>query len=146
MAKLLAEFASAERVVRPLPDESVIADRVVDLLAAMANQNAEGRFRLRAHIANYALFLTGMFPDRVEQCRARHGRPGLAYYEDVGRVNYRKASELKLAAEYELREVFARLGHWFGRVRAGLNDLADRYLIMDRGGNLILPGRADTAS
>ncbi|MDA0989779.1 MAG: hypothetical protein O3A51_03410 [Verrucomicrobia bacterium] len=133
VARLLADFASIDRVTRPLADDRVIADRIVDLLAALDGQNREGRFRIRAHIANYSLFLTGVFPARVEQRRQRRGMPGLAYYEGVGRASYQRASQLDLAGEYELRNVYEQLGRWFREVRLALNDLTERYLSMGAG-------------
>lgn len=132
VAGLLAEFACADRVTRPLADDSIVMDRMVDLIAALPHQNSEGRFRIRMHIANYALFLTGIFPDRIEQRRRRRGLPGLAYYEDLGRASFYRASRQNLAGEYELRDVFECLSHWFGGVRVALNALTERYLALGR--------------
>jgi len=141
VADLLANFASAKRVVSPLPDADHVYDRVCDMLLALQDQDAEGRFRIRAHIANYALFLTGIFPDRIARRKERRGAPGLDYYEQLGQANFHEASTLHLAGEYDLHKIFARLAHWFREARVGLNDLADRFLSVGTSDADILPAQ-----
>ena len=57
---------------------------VSDMLIALRNASPSQTFLIRAHVGNYALFITGMFPDTV-QSRARARRAGrVGFYEDVG--------------------------------------------------------------
>lgn len=141
VADLLAKFASAKRVASPLPDADHVFDRVCDLLAALQDQNAEGRFLIRTHIANYSLFLSGIFPERIARRKERRGTPGLDFYEQLGQANYQEASTLHLAGEYDLHEVFEQLAHWFREIRVSLNDLADRFLSVGTSDADILPAQ-----
>jgi len=50
----------------------------------------------------------------------------LRYYQDLGRANYRAASEHRLAARYDLAAVFDTLSEHFEPARLALNDLAER--------------------
>jgi hypothetical protein len=45
---------------------------------------------------NYALFITGVFHERVEE-RSRRGGPDVEFYEGVGAANYDAAAEHPVA-------------------------------------------------
>lgn len=139
VAALLSQFASAERMIRPLPNDDFASTYIVDLIAALQEHGAEGRFHIHTHIANYALFLTGIFPEHIDHRRRRRGAPGIRYYEAIGQANYEVVSGLHLAGEYELREVFERLAQWFSQIRLALNDLGDRFLSFGVSDGKVLP-------
>jgi uncharacterized protein YydD (DUF2326 family) len=50
----------------------------------------------------------------------------LKYYDEVGRTQYRVASDHRLAHRYELTNIFNTLADRFGTTRAALNDIAER--------------------
>ena len=50
----------------------------------------------------------------------------MRYYEEVGRTNYRVASDHRLAQRYELAPIFCVLAENFEPAHRALNDLAER--------------------
>ena len=115
-----------------LPETQVeaetIPEGVLDLVTDLESESSERRqFLLRAHIGNYALWLSGLFPDYVIARVHRKAAPGLDYYENVGASGYLTASEFELADRYDLRDVYRQVARSFGGVRRALNRISDRY-------------------
>ena len=98
------------------------------MLAALQTADDHTAFSIRAHIGNHSLFLSGVFPEHILHRAERRGAPGLSYYEQLGRANYRAASTHRLAARYELASVFDTLAERFEPARRALNDLSERVL------------------
>jgi hypothetical protein len=88
-------------------------------------------FELRAHIGNHALFITGVFPDRIRVRAEKRGFPDLRYFEGLGQSSFRAASDHHLAQRYDLVSVFGTLGERFRAARQALNDLSERLLAWD---------------
>jgi hypothetical protein len=101
-----------------------------DLLLALRTADSSRAFLLRTHAGNYALFLTGIFPESIER-RSRRGAPDTSYYEEIGRTSFRLASQHRVARECQLAEIFQHLADEFRRVRLALNDLAERLINVD---------------
>lgn len=99
-----------------------------DLLLALQNASASQAFLLRAHVGNYALFLTGIFHEAIARRSRRRGAPDCAFYEEVGRANFRAAAGHEVARRCELSDIFDALAAEFRAVRLALNRLADRLL------------------
>jgi len=88
----------------------------------------EQAFVLRTHLANYALFLSGMFAERINSHAERRGAPGLSFYESVGQSAYLHVAQHPQARRTDLHTVFEQLGGGFHRVRVALNRLTDSLL------------------
>ena len=101
---------------------------VSDLLTQLATCPPEQTYVLRTHVANYALFLSGMFAERIQSHAERRGAPGLSFYESVGGSAYLHVAQHPLARRTELNTIFEQLGGGFHRVRVALNRLADSLL------------------
>jgi hypothetical protein len=125
VASVLAEFSDVERTRCQLPGRPPM-DYFFDMLAALQTVDDVTRFHIRAHIGNYSLFLSGVFPDRIRFRTERKGAPGLRYYEGVGSANYRAASDHYLARKYELDAIFDTLAERFQETRLALNELRER--------------------
>lgn len=102
-----------------------------DVMRAMGRVGTREAFMLRTHAANYALFVSGMFAENVEQRTQRKGAPDISFYEAVGQMNYRAASEYREAKKFNLQVVYEELASGFREVRLALNDLATRLLHID---------------
>lgn len=102
-----------------------------DMMHAMSKVSTREAFMLRTHAANYALFVSGMFAENVEQRTQRKGAPDISFYEKVGQMNYRAASEYREAKKFNLQGVYEELAGGFREVRLALNDLATRLLHID---------------
>jgi hypothetical protein len=125
VAELLTEFSREERARCVTPDGASL-NYFFDMLAALDKADDRTAFWIRAHIGNHSLFMSGVFPEHIRHRSERRGAPGLRYYQDLGRANYRAASEHCLAARYDLAAVFDTLAEQFEPTRLALNDLSER--------------------
>ncbi|HTL71721.1 MAG TPA: hypothetical protein VL863_00355, partial [bacterium] len=80
VAEVLTEFARADRARCVLPGQTTSLDYFFEMLAALQTADDHTRFQIRAHIGNYSLFLSGVFPDRIRERAERRGFPDLSYY------------------------------------------------------------------
>lgn len=101
---------------------------ISDLLTQINTSSPDQAFILRTHTANYALFFSGMFAERVHAHAERRGAPGLSFYDAIGQSSYLSIAEHPQARRSELQAIFKLLGAEFRRVRHALNDLADTLL------------------
>jgi hypothetical protein len=101
-----------------------------DLMAQAAKCAPEQAYVVRVHTANYALFLSGMFAERVHAREQRRGAPSLDFYEAVGQSTFRVVADHPQARRANLEEIFRLLGEEFRRVRVALNDLTGTLLHM----------------
>ena len=126
VAELLAEYSREERTHCVVPGQPGRLQYFFEMLAALEHADDRTAFYIRAHIGNHSLFLSGVFPEHIRHRAKRRGAPGLSYYENLGRANYRAASHHQLAARYDLAAVFDRLSEQFEPARRALNDLSER--------------------
>lgn len=130
VSSLLETFSRTSRLHHPEGIEDGGLHYLSDMLQALSKAGPREAFLLRAHIANYALFLSGIFADYIER-RRRRGAPGLSFYEGMGRTHYHTASLEREAGVLNLSAIFHDLAEGFREVRMALNDLACRLLHLD---------------
>ena len=106
---------------------------LVDLVIKLADTTPREAFLLRAHLGDFALWLSGLFPDFIEGRARRRGAPPMGYYERMGATGYALASESPEAASLGLTEIFSGVSRHFSGVRIALNRVSDRYLCPGRG-------------
>lgn len=99
-----------------------------DLLALLAKATPEQAYWIRTHIADYSLFVSGLFAERVRARCERNGAPDLSFYENMGRSNYQVASRHRLAQDGPLRAVYERISSEFHGIRLALNTMAENIL------------------
>jgi hypothetical protein len=130
VAEVLTEFSHIESTRRVVNEEGRPLHYFVDMLAALQTADDTTSFYIRAHIGNHSLFLSGIFPDHIRFRAERRGFPDLKYYEDLGRANYRVASDHRLAHKYDLAGIFDTLAERFQATRMALNDLGERLITL----------------
>ena len=64
VATLLVAFGNSRRAFRPDDDEAEFM-HLVDIVAAGDGATGERAFMLRAHLGEFALWLSGLFPDHI---------------------------------------------------------------------------------
>ncbi len=101
---------------------------ISDLMAQASKCPPEQAYILRVHTAEYALFLSGMFAERVNAHVQRRGAPSLGFYESVGQSTYLSIADHPQSRRTDLQDIFRQLGGEFRRVRLALNSLADTLL------------------
>jgi hypothetical protein len=134
IAEVLSVFVSEHRRRNPFEDGNQPMHYVVDMLAALQRASHTDRFIIRAHLGNFTLFLSGLFPQHVRHRRERRAAPGIDYYEQIGRDSYCVAGNHRLADQYELAPVFQTLSTQFRATRLALNELSDRLVSLEDSG------------
>jgi len=130
VAEVLTEFSRLERTECRPNVQTQSLDYFFEMLGALQKADDTTRFYIRAHVGNYSLFLSGIFPDRIRFRAEYRGAPDLKYYEELGRANYRVASDHRLARKYDLDGIFNTLAERFQATRLALNDLGERLITL----------------
>jgi hypothetical protein len=125
---ILVEFGREDRAFKVDATEPGRFMYLVDLVAAADSPDGRRQFLVRAHLGNYALWLTGIFPDYVTARVHRRGAPGLGYFEEMGATGYRLAAETPTAVDHGLDGVLRVAAEAFPDLRVALNRVSDRYL------------------
>jgi hypothetical protein len=128
LAALLLEFGRGDRAYKVEEGDAEEFRYLVDQLMVVGSAQGRKAFLLRAHLGNFALWLSGLFPEWIETRRNRRGAPGLSYYEDVGVTGYRLAAQCTDAERHGLDRVYRSCADNFPRLRVALNRLSDRHL------------------
>lgn len=128
VAGTVLEFAIRDRAQRIADVDDEVYVALTDLLRDVDCADRRRAFMVRLHLGNYALWLSGLFPDHIEHRRWRRGGPDLEYYEELGSRGYRMASSHRLAEEHGLAALLARAADRFGTLRLALNAVSDRLL------------------
>ena len=128
VASILLHFGLRQRARQLREHDDQTYDTLASLGEGLEGADAQRSFLARAHLGNYALWLSGLFPDHIEQRRWRRGGPDLEYFEVMGRKGYRLAADHRLAGEHGLSPLFANAAEQFPTVRRALNAVSDRLL------------------
>jgi hypothetical protein len=137
VAEILTAFMQAERAKTVFPGMTHPCEYFFEMVAALKSADSRTSFCIRAHIGDYSLFMSGIFPDRIKYRAEKRGFPDLSYYAALGRTQYRLASDHSLAPKYDLSRVLSYLSDNFEAARQALNDLGERLITLD--GNQHLP-------
>ena len=130
VAALLERFSQTARMRSPANGAEGPIQYVSDMLIALRDASPQQSFLIRAHIGNYTLFITGIFPETV-QSRSQRGGPDVAFYEEMGRSSYKALAGHHVARSCALSEIYAQLADGFREVRLALNRLSDTLLHID---------------
>lgn len=126
LAAVVVDFGERDRARRITPHEDTTHDYLVDLLAELERTEGSRRLQLLVHLGNYALWLAGIFPDRIASRQQLRGGPDVQYFDALGRRGYALASAHALAAGSGLESIWATAAERFPVLRGTLNHLSDR--------------------
>jgi len=126
LAALLLAFGQRDRAWRVDWNDDHRHRYLVDIVADLEATEGDRRFKVMAHLGNYALWLAGVFPDYIAARRVRRGGPGLGYYDSLGQRGYQLAADHVLADRLGLESVFRTASERFQVVRGALTSLSDR--------------------
>lgn len=132
VAAVMMHFGMRDNARRVSAGDDQLYDSLAALLADVDDPDVRRSFLVRTHLGNYALWLSGLFPDYIEHRRWRRGGPDLDYYEEMGRRGYQLAAGHRLADDHGMATLFATAAERFGLLRAALNDLSDTLLFPNR--------------
>jgi hypothetical protein len=125
VARLLCEFSEADKLykvrdeegrpIRALEEMVQAADPVHGSAASFDTER-----RVRKHIGDYALFVSGMYPESMDPYRRRHGQQSFEELVKVGKESYYIVSQFDLEEYADEAPMFRRLAGWFDRCIYGL--------------------------
>jgi hypothetical protein len=127
-ASLMLHFGLRDRAWRVGESDDQVYTTLADLAADLDDPDGRRSFLVRTHLGNYALWVSGCFPDYIEHRRWRKGGPNLDYYEEMGRRGFQLAADHRLAENNGLATLYATAAERFGLLRAALNDVSDTLL------------------
>lgn len=122
---IVLNFGVRGRAYRISEADDEVYDAIVELCEDLNDTDARRSFLVRTHLGNYALWLSGIFPDFIEQRHTKRGGPDLDYYEAMGRRGFQLAADHRLAEEHGLTALFANAAARFGLLRTALNSVSD---------------------
>jgi hypothetical protein len=101
---------------------------LVDIAAAGDQSSGRRAFMLRAHLGEFSLWLSGLFPDHIVAREQRRAAPPISYYEELGSTGYRLAARHDEAEQHGIAELYLNCADFFPALRIALNRVADRHL------------------
>jgi hypothetical protein len=101
-----------------------------DAFAQIPRAGYAERFLLGVRLADLALLATGVFADRIRYREKYRAAPGLAFYESVGRAQYRLAGDHHLAHEFQLEHVYQALAETFPEVCRALHHFSENLVFL----------------
>lgn len=125
VSAIVLHFGLRDRAHRIAESDDQVYDAIWQLTEDVNDPDGRRSFFVRTHLGNYALWLSGIFPDHIEQRRWRRGGPDLEYYEEMGRRGFQLAADHRLADEHGLATLFATAAERFGILRTALNNVSD---------------------
>lgn len=128
LAALLLEFGKRDRAWRVDWNDDQRHRYLVDIFADAESTEGDRRFKVMAHLGNYALWLAGLYPDYIAARQLRKGGPAISYYEDLGARGFGAASDHALADRYGLDGIFRTAADRFPTIREALNRVSTRVL------------------
>jgi hypothetical protein len=128
LSAVLLDFGQRDRAWRIDWNDDQRHHYLVDILADLEATVGDRRFKVMVHLGNYALWLSGLFPDYIAARRLRKAGPDVSYYEAMGSRGFGLASDHVLAEEYGLDSVLRTAAERFPALRSALNGVSDRLL------------------
>lgn len=125
---LVLEFGMGRRARRIAPHDDREYNYLVDILEELAGAEGRRAFLLRAHLGNFALWLSGLFPGYIQGRVQGKGGPGLDYYEEMGQTGFQLAADDPHARRESLDQLYRGAAQVFAPLRRSLNRFSDTHL------------------
>lgn len=136
ISALLMDFGAQGRAHRIDDADPTEYSYLVDLVSAAESATGQRAFLLHAHLGEFALWLSGIFPDHITARVQRRGAPPIQYYESLGASGYRNAAGHNAAQRSGLNQVYRGCADAFPDLRIALNSISDRHFFPARGASI----------
>lgn len=133
ISALLINYGRLGRAYRIDDHDPVEYSYLIDLVTAAESATGQKAFLLHAHLGEFALWLSGIFPDYITARVQRRGAPPIQYYENLGAAGYRNAAGHHAAQRSGLHQVYRGCADAFPNLRVALNSISDRHFFPARG-------------
>src|ERR1700678_79665 len=145
VAHLLCEFSEADKLYKVRDEEGRPIRTLEDLLQAAdpvhgTAPSFDAERAVRKHIGDYALFVSGMYPESMDPYRRRHGQQSFEELVKVGKESYYIVSQFDLEEYADEAPMFRRLSGWFDRCIYGLRLVREELTVSQPG---FLPARVN---
>lgn len=127
VASMLVSFGKAGRAYQISGGDESEFHYLTDMVSELQSAEGRRRFLLRVHMGDFALWMSGLFPDYLEARTRRKGAPPISYFEQLGATGYLGASESLEAGELGMDSVLRDVAKQFTNVRIALNRISDRH-------------------
>lgn len=128
LTSLFLHFARGGRAYRIAEHDDGVYRYLVDLAQDLSGSEGRRAFLLRTHLGNFALWLSGLYPDWIEHRMLRKGGPDLRYYEAMGQTGFALAADDPFARRQQLDGLYREAAESFSPMRLALNHFSDLYL------------------
>lgn len=136
VSELLARFVHVDGIWRVRDPAGNRLEAIAEMLVEAEARTGEPRREVHRHIGDFALFWTGVYPERLETRRHRISRDALLNYRETGKRSYYIASTLEPddtdAPDSQLLE---RLSHEFDLCARGLAEVRREWERAPDGGD-----------
>jgi hypothetical protein len=132
ISALLASFGKSNRAWRVDENDPTEYSYLIDLVSAAESATGQHAFMLHAHLGEFALWLSGIFPDHITARVQRKGAPPIQYYESLGASGYRNAAHHNGAERNGMNQVYKICADAFPELRVALNSISDRHFFPTR--------------
>lgn len=136
ISAMLTTYTKGNRAYRIDDNETGEFSYLIDLVTAAESASGQHAFMLQAHLGDFALWLSGLFPDYITARVQRRGAPPIEYYETMGATGYRNAADNSAAHTSGMARVYRNCADAFPDLRIALNSVADRHLFPARGASI----------
>ena len=136
VSALLVNYGNERRAYRIDDKDGVEYSYLVDLIAAANSASGHHAFLLHAHLGDFALWVSGLFPDHIAARVQRKAAPPIQYYESLGASGYRNAASTSSADRSGLTNVYRNFADAFPDLRIALNSISDRHLFPARASSI----------
>ncbi len=125
VAHLLCEFSESDKLYKVRDDQGRPIQSLEELIRAAdpvhgTASSFDAERAVRKHIGDYALFVSGMYPESMDPWRRRHGQQSFEELVKVGKESYYIVSQFDVEEYAQEAPLFARLAEWFDRCIYGL--------------------------
>ncbi|MGH7561252.1 MAG: hypothetical protein ACRENB_09550 [Gemmatimonadales bacterium] len=131
-AALLRDFGLRQRATRVDDVDDHDHQYLIDILTDLEASRGDRHFKVCVHLGNYALWLSGIWPDRIAARRIRRGGPDVGYYETLGSRGYATASGHRLAGRAGLNGILRTAAERTRDVRVALNKVSAQLTVRSR--------------
>ncbi|HMS03743.1 MAG TPA: hypothetical protein PKE51_12240 [Gemmatimonadaceae bacterium] len=128
VASVLLHFGLRQRARQLAEHDDELYDTLARIAAEVESADPHRAYLARMHLGNYALWLSGLFPDHIAHRHRRRGGPDLDYYDAMGRRGFRLAAGHRLATQQGLTPLFGAVAEAFPQLRQALNGVSDSLL------------------
>lgn len=136
ISALLTNYGNGKRAFKVSESDPADTPYLIDLVSAAESASGHHAFLLHAHLGDFALWLSGLFPDYITARVHRRGAPTIEYYENLGASGYRSAAGHNAAQTSGLNIVYRNCAESFTDLRIALNTISDRHLFPARGASI----------